>query len=316
VGPANHVRGSNSLIDERIAAVNQDKPDVVFFGTSVCTDGINEQLLSETLSLVSRKYCGSIQRSAYYYLFLKNILLNPKTRQHPQTVVVLFVLGGLTEILPRLNYGEEFNLNSLTVTEDDQLVNEVIYNDTGNLITSFFSKHSFFFRKREIYKIYINKKIYTYLDNLLDGSLSSSRFVANSHFSQENMLPTSYEEAVNVAIKRSDTSLQLRSFNRDVEKTFLPQLITLAATNSIKLVFVHMPLRPTNNLTEEIVASNQIYINDLKRYVEKHDLKVLDYSHNNNYTNIHFHDTVHLNKHGRTLFASEIARDLQKLKLL
>ena len=160
IGPANHIRSANSLIDEKVAAVNRDATDVAFFGTSVCTEGINEQLLSETLSLVSRKYCGSIQRSAYYYLFLKNILLNPKTRQKPRTVVVLFVLGGLTEILSHLHYGQEFHLNSLTVEEDNQLVNEIIYNDTGNPITNFFSKHSFFFRKREIYRIYINETIY------------------------------------------------------------------------------------------------------------------------------------------------------------
>ena len=315
LGPGRNVRGGNSLVSEKVNLVARDKPDIVFMGTSVCQEGVDEEIMSDLLGVSAKKYCGHIQRTAYYYLFFKNVLLSDELVKAPKVIIILFVYGGLTESRTSLNYGEEFYINTLTVEDDDKLVNEIIYQSSTNYLARMFSKYSFVVRKREIYHRYILDKAFELLGLSTVTMVQSGKNIANKYFVPERMIPSLYALEVEKVVETLEADDQLTTFDAHVERTFLPKLVELARKNSIELVYVHMPVNRgvdhnRNNL------NNSIYIRDLRSYANRYGHMVLDYSDSELFTLKDFPpgDTVHLNALGRKKFAVEISKRLQVLE--
>jgi len=315
LGPGSHVRGNNSLLAEKINIVAHDKPDIVFMGTSVCQEGVDEEIMSDLLGVSAKKYCGHVQRTAYYYLFLKNVLLSDKLLKTPKVIVILFVYGGLTESRSSLNYGEEFYINTLTVKDDDKLINEIIYGSSANYLTRIFSKYSFVIRKNEIYRQYIFDKMYQLLGLSTVTMVELGKHISNKYFVPERMIASLYALEVEKVVGTRATDDQLTTFDTHIERTFLPKLVELARRNSIKLVYVHMPVDRGVDVDADNV-NNPIYIRDLRSYANRHGHMLLDYSDSDLFTVDDFPpgDRVHLNARGREKFAVEISRKLQVLE--
>ena len=220
IGPSQHLRGANSLIQEKVADVNFKTPEIVFFGTSVCQEGVDESLLFAQSALRSAKYCGHIQRSAYYYLFLKNVILSKKVKKKPSFIAILFVYGTLTEIRQSLNHGEEFYINSLSVKEDDLLLDKLLYQGDDRLLVRIAKGVSFFLKKSEIYKQYLFKKV----EERMPAKVALWQSDANQLLQRKNMLPKLYESEVEKVIGRSSDQ-HLATFNDHVGKTFLPHIV-------------------------------------------------------------------------------------------
>ena len=306
MGPAKHVRGANSIIAEKTAEVNSTNPEIVFFGTSVCQEGVDEKLVGNMLGMRASKHCGHIQRSAYYYLFFKNILLNESIKTPPSIVAILFVYGTLTEIRDSLNYDEELYINSISTPEDDELLDSLIYQTDEKSLAGFLRRHSFFLRKLQIYRRYIAEKIREH------GPLvfSALRDDANALFHRKKFRPDLYEVQVAQMLQQGSDH-HLATLDTHISETFLPEIILLAEQYGIKLIFIHMPLNSHARVRVKKV-NNNAYLKDLREYSRNRNIQVIDYSDSPEFGAEDFPpgDRVHLNDLGRARFAELLSRDL------
>ena len=304
VGPANHLRGENSLILERIDQLNSDKPGIVFLGTSVCTEGVDEVLMSKTLGINARKYCGHIQKTLFYYLFTKNVLLDKRITKRPSTVVILFAGKGLTEIREKIFYDEEFYVNTLSTDDDDHILQELLYLANRKPLLTALVRHSFFLTKLEVYRQFIKNKISEITDLITNSRVDGLRVTTNRIFQPEKMMKHRYELEIEKVMQRSTGGPESQSFARMVEKTALPRLIEVSQQNGLQLIAVHMPMN--YGLDESPEGQNlRTYFEDLELYLAASGIPFINLRDSDEFNDEHFPvgDGVHLGHEGRKKFA-------------
>jgi hypothetical protein len=302
IGPGSMGGAEESLIEEKISYVNDKKAEIIFFGTSVCTEGVDEEKFSQVFGRVVSKHCGHIQRSTYYYLFLKNVLLDPRTVSKPKLVVILFREGGLTDSYPSPNYGEELYLRTLTRKEDHLRINQLLYNPNSSTFYTQVTNRIAVFKKQEIFRAYLEKKALTLVPDNARTWYQQGRTQANQFFAAKNMMPSIYGQKVD-AMREGTTDLDnLQNFQERASASFLPDLVALAQNSGIKLVFLHVPINGKTHLY------NERYLKDLAYQAKQWNIPVLDYSTSVAFDERHFpkNDRVHLNATGRQVLAVKL----------
>jgi lysophospholipase L1-like esterase len=98
-------------------------------------------------------------------------------------------------------------------------------------------------------------------------------------------------------------------FARQLDRSFLPDIVELAKENNIQLILVR-----TKHLDDPTEASEsaalKAYIKALKAFAKDNDVFVLDFAHDEHLTSDLFIDSHHLSQAGRVVFTKMLAEAL------
>jgi hypothetical protein len=128
-------------------------------------------------------------------------------------------------------------------------------------------------------------------------------------FLAANLEPGALVNAVGAAESYLYTPDQL-DFEAQVDRSYLPDMISLAKENDIDLVFVRIKVETTSG---EDSAKLDAYFEGLRSYLESQDISLLDYGEDPRLTHEYFQDVIHLNEEGKTLFTQMVAEGLNEL---
>jgi hypothetical protein len=99
------------------------------------------------------------------------------------------------------------------------------------------------------------------------------------------------------------------NFDRQMERSYLPDMINVAADKDIKLIFVRIKTEAAGPRVTDSPALNQ-YIASLTEYLAKKNIPLLDFCSDPRITNEHFQDSIHLTDEGKTIFTQLVADGL------
>lgn len=261
---------TSSLI---INALNMGKSDVVFIGNSMLTRGIDKKKY-KSLTGISVQLIGTGgAESAWWYLAFKNGVC--KSDYHIKTAVFFFRDNELTEPSERVTDDYKSGIDILCEANEPLLDRLAYYNDMSDL-ELMISNHWPLYQKRKDFKMGINaaikKKINKSFSNAAKTNIekATENIFADTNMNQQ--LFTKYQFKIDKKTASFDFD-----FNNKVKKSFLPEIISLAKQNNIKLIFVRVKKRRDlipNSQPPELIQ----YVNNLNTYLKKENLVMLDFT--------------------------------------
>ncbi|BBM84718.1 hypothetical protein [Candidatus Uabimicrobium amorphum] len=264
---------------------------VILLGNSILDRGISREILQKKWDITVEKIAQDGSASAFWYLVFKNIIVKQRTSKK---VIIFFRDHYLTH--PRFRTtGKYRNLLMRVATDNDpvlwQLVlrhDPVYYKLPG-------------YNEREHYQRFVFSTIpQKVVSSLLQ---SDARSALDETFAVEN-LQTNLQTLQQVKLE-TETDFPMYNFTQQIRTSFLPYIVALAKQFDIQLIFVRA--KRCNNSNKKHIG---LYINDLKKYLQKEKVLFFDYSSTTLLKEEHFADGDHLNLEGQKVFSTLVAEDL------
>lgn len=285
------------------------KPQIVLIGNSILNSSVDEAAFSgHTRTRTVKLWIGG-SSSAWWYAVTKNVVA--KAMVKPKIAVIFFRDHYLTDPGFRV-YGEfKLRLNDM-LSDDDELIDRLVYLKRMNWFTYNLSKYSPLFQKRAAIKRGFNASV---KDALVGRSMGLEKGKTDEAIARvfddknmdEDILTTRQLSA------ESNYSRRIYDFKSCVKKSFLPHTIEVAKKKNIKLVFVRMKRkRDAETVTQPKMLKK--YIDDLDAYLEKNDCGFIDFTYDPRIKTEHFASGDHLTLgQGRKVFTKILAEQMAKL---
>ena len=129
-------------------------------------------------------------------------------------------------------------------------------------------------------------------------------------FTSADLEPGQLQNAVATVESYLYTSSQL-NFDRQVNKSYLPEMIRLTKEHGIQLVLVRLK-QQTFGRSNSDTAETRRYIDKLSEYLDEQGVLFLDYGNDPRLINEGYKDPLHLNEMGQTIFTEILADGLNK----
>jgi len=282
------------------------KPDVVFMGNSMLTEGVDMDRFTEYTNTLTMRLARGGSESAWWYLVLKNVIV--ETPKKPKLVVVFFRDTFLTMPDYRVNGKYKVNLNDFC-NEQEPVLDRLAYLKGADGLSYMVNKYVPLFRQREKIQNNIESFIkYKCAAKVLGTDTKGINTATAAVFDGNKMnheLMTARQLSVELESKEN--------FQDALEKSFLPHIIDVAENNDIQLTFVRIKRR-RDAVPDSQPEYLKRYITNLKQYLESRGTYLIDYTDNLNIKLEHFAEGDHLNKEkGAPVFTKMLAEDLKPI---
>jgi hypothetical protein len=287
--------------------LNREEPQILVFGDSVVATnvdpGIMADQLGERVSAISEPGAGS----ALLYLILKNNIVLAKSK--PAVLVLLFRDTVLTSPGFRV-YGSFFQvLDEYAGSGDDFVLQLAIQNQMNPVQQLAEAYLPPFWARWDLRAMLVSRVINFPARALLGCNQQCYETAMGDVFGNQNFQPDQLNEAINSAENYLYTARNL-DFHRQIDRSFLPEIIRICRDNQIKLVLVRTKILRFSRENPEPPAVVQ-YMNDLNRYARENNIPLIDFAHDDRLSTNVFRDTHHLNPQGRIVFTQMLDEALK-----
>lgn len=310
--PENILVGHNEKCVHRLRFENclvQAKPQIILLGNSILRQAIEPRLFADLTGTHTVSFARDGSASAYWYLTLKNIIA--KSPHKPSIVAIFFRDEFLTR--PDFRVKGEYKLLVHEMANDEEpLLDRLAYPESMGYPSYLLNKYSPLYQKRNLAKESVDSFIkHKIAASILGREPDKIDEAITNVFARENLnrdLMTRIQTAAELNTKPDDFD-----FDKVIDKSFLPHMINIAKEDNIKLVFVRVKRRRDLKQDSE-PGKLKSYIADLKSYLEKNNLTLLDFTHDGRLKLEHFADGDHLDREtGRILFTELLAQQMKPI---
>ena len=256
---------------EPVAALQEEKPDVILIGDSMLDSRIDPRLLEERLDggqHVELLWNGGAA-SACWYLMLKNYVV--ASGIHPRLCCIFFRDRLLTE--PSFRTAGIFRSYFESLMRDEEptirsvLGNKISPEENGpvRLVTWLYPLNS----RRHVYQEMIGHMMFRVAAPSAPAAKKLERLV-NKTFAVTKMRGELMAEATDV----SETAE--KPFDPNPRKSFLPHMVETAAQSGIRLCFVRVKRHPDPDGRRPQTDALRLYVRDLRVWLESRGCVLID----------------------------------------
>lgn len=300
----------NAVRNRYTNILSEYKVELALMGDSVLEQGVDAQALSTELGISSYSIAVPGSTSPFWYLILKNIILEADPR--PDTVVILFRDTILTLPDFHVKGGYVNELDQFATAHEDVLL-ERSYLNFMNPIEKFgltwLPLYSSRQRITDVADYYSRNMLPALLmPSCTGGCLDRANAVV---YHIDNVVPE-FQEAALVEDEEFLFTARAMDFNGTVDASFLPEIIRLARENNVRLILVHERTLLFPAAAAEPKALQE-YKHALAEYLKAEGVPLIDFSYDPRLPADYFTDVLHMNDTGKTAFTQLLADALKPL---
>ncbi|HET9590954.1 MAG TPA: hypothetical protein VFO91_19350 [Anaerolineales bacterium] len=286
--------------------LNQEEPQILVLGDSVTETNVDEDFMEKEsgkrVSVISESGAGS----ALLYLVLKNNIAIAQSK--PEALILLFRDTVLTTTAFRTQ-GNFFTMMDEYAGADDDLVLELAIRGRMNPLEELAETYFPPYWARSNLQTLISRILYLPTRTLLGCNTECSDAAMDKVFGSQNFDPDQFNRAINLAENFLYTDENL-DFERQIDRSFLPEIIRLCKENDIKLILVRTKTLRFSREVPEPRALKE-YINDLSNYARRNEIPLIDFSHSERLHAVLFTDFNHLNEEGKLVFTEMLVEAIR-----
>lgn len=291
-----------------ITLMEEERSDIVLLGDSTLMDGVDPDLLTELLGKKASSFHIPGSSSAMWYIQLKNNIVVAAHR--PQVVVVVFRDTMLTAPGYRVHGGYFVKLDEYAKQEEPILLERAYLNLMSPL--AIWGETNFpLYSARDMLRKKVDSRIRYTVPGWLACDVSCTDDSMYNVFISADLEPGQLRNAVASAENYLYSPQQL-DFTRQVDRSFLPEMIRLTREQGIQLVLVRLKSQLTGSDNEETSAIRK-YVNNLADYLREQGVIFLDYGRDPRLTRKYFKDEIHLSPDGEVVFTNILANGLNNI---
>lgn len=297
-----------SVRSRHTKAIEEYGVETVLLGDSALEQGVDMKAFNEALASPAYAIAVPGSTSAFWYLILKNIVL--EADPPPLYVVILFRDTILTLPDFHVNGGYVQELDQFAAAREDLLVERAYLNFMNPLerwALAWFPLYAHRQRVTETLNGYV-RNVFAFPLSCRGDCLDRAEAVV---FHVDNA-----DERLRADALADDQEFLLRpeamDFDYWVNRSFLPEMIRLCRENSVRLILVHERALLFPSAAAEPKALQE-YKRKLAAYLKAADVPLLDFSYDPRLPPAYFHDVLHLNKAGKAVFTQLLAEALKPL---
>lgn len=282
--------------------IQKEKPQVILLGNSVINSGIDLQLFKQLVGLRSLKFSFPGTASAYWYLLMKSNI--PTASPPPRYLLIFFLDNLLTAPELGVNGTAYQALIDEVAGENETVLLQKAYLSQFHPVESLLNSRLPAFGERETLKEKIDNRLkYTLPYSIQRCDKSCLDEALDKTFTQLNMIQDNFAQVDGNVDPWTGKDWD---FNTLVEKSFLPDMITLAREKGIQLVFVREKNARVMTMEDES-ADMRRYFKQMKDYLSANGVLYLDFAHEPSLTLDMFRDRMHLSETGQQVFTRLVA---------
>lgn len=286
--------------------LEENQPQIVIMGDSTLALGLDPEALAQQTdkSVYSIAIPGSA--SALWYLILKNNIAESSYK--PEYVLIVFRDSILTAPGYRVQ-GSYFELVDEYARRNEPLFIQNSFINLMNPLEIAVDKYFPLYVTRTHIRNSIDASIRYFAPSFLGCDENCVDYSLGEIFLGADLEPKALVDAVGAAESYIYTPEQL-DFEVQVDRSYLPEMISIAQENDIKLVFVRMKVESANSSTDPQLAG---YLKSLRAYLKEQNVHLLDYGEDPRLTHELFRDVIHLNEEGKILFTQMVADGMKEI---
>jgi hypothetical protein len=293
----------NQVRDLYINKLEREKPELVLLGDSTLMEGVDPGQLSRLTELKVSSFDDPGSASAYWYVVLKNNIAQSENK--PKYLVILFRDSILTAPGYRVHGSYFIQLDEFARRREPILLERAylnLMNPLEKAADSYFPLYGARVQIRQQIDTVIRYSIPRWLGCDVECTDASMYNV----FEGSNLQPGQLQNAVASAERYLYTGHRL-DFKRQINDSFLPEMIHLAKDNNIRLILVRLKSQTQGEYETPAVRR---YISALSRYLSAEDVLFLDYGRDPRLIDEYYADTLHLSREGEAVFTEMLAERL------
>jgi hypothetical protein len=286
------------------------KPQIVMVGDSVFMRGVDRAQLAEGTGKTVYGIGVAGSASALWYAVLEHEIVPSPYK--PEILIIVFRDTMLTTPGYRV-HGSYFTQLDEYATPDDTLIVERAYTNLLNPLEKAAERFFPLYGSRLSLRAALDRLLrYSANGWLLDCDRECTDVAMGTVFGAGNMEQNLLSDAIGTAESYLYTP-QALDFDRQLERSFLPEIVRITRENGIRLVLVRTKtLRFPNEETEPLDLKT--YMNKMSAYLEANDVVFLDYGQEPSLEDRFFYDPLHLNEDGRVVFTALLIEALRSLE--
>jgi len=293
----------NQVRDLYINKLAEETPELVLLGDSTLMDGVNPEQLAELTGMKVSSFEIPGSASAFWYVVLKNNIA--KSEYKPKYLVILFRDSILTAPGYRVHGSYFVQLDEFTRKREPILL-ERAYLNLMNPLAKAAEAYVPLYGARVQIRQEIDAMIRYSIPGWLGCDMQCTDDRMYNVFEGSNLQPGLLQNAVASAERYLYTGRQL-DFKRQINASFLPEMIRLANENDIQLILVRLKSR---TMGEYETPALRRYIADLSDYLNEQHILFLDFGRDPRLINEYYADTLHLSREGEAFFTEMLAEGL------
>lgn len=295
--------GDSYSYDSLVQKMNTANPRVVLLGNSMVGNGINVEYFNDlTKTPTYILYLGGSE-SAWWYLAFKNIICKSKI-QIP-TVAFFFRDNELTDPTYRVTGAFKPRIDMLCDSNEEVLDHLAYFNNLTNFDFMLSSNWPLYQKKDSVKSkidIFIKEKTAKYFFNRSGKDIDDAIKTVFADTNMNKELFTKYQ------FKIDQNASSEFDFKKNLNTSFLPQIISLAKRNNIKLLFVRVKKRrdliPYSQPTELLN-----YMSALSEYLEKQNITFIDFTNDRRIAEKDYTDGDHLDNRNSPMTFTKLLAD-------
>lgn len=292
-----------------INRLETEKPDMVMLGDSTLLDGVDPDRLSELTGIKVASFDVPGSASAFWYLVLKNNIVETETK--PKYVLILFRDTILTAPGYRV-HGSYFILLDEFARRNEPLLLERAYLNLMNPLERFAEGYFPLYAARVQIRQDIDALVRYSLTSWLGCDNECNDNGMYEVFTSANLEPGQLQNAIAAAEGYLYMNHQM-DFYRQIDHSFLPEMIRLTKENNIQLILVRLKNRTTG---ERETSATKRYMADLSKYLAQQNVLFLDFGRDPRLISAYYADSLHLTREGEALFTEMLAERLNEVMAL
>src|SRR3972149_66546 len=307
--------------DSMRCKIKKVKPKVVLIGNSMLGRGVHEQYFNDLTKIPALIFAPGGAESAWCYLVFKNIIC--KSKIHIPNVAIFFTDNELTDPSYRVTDGFKPALDELC-EKNEPLLDRLAYFNNMSDVEFMVSSYWPLYQKRKAFKTEIDSAIKENMASIFfnahinDMENAKKRVFADTNMNKEMFSQYQFKIEKNKSEKiLFNYAYEFRDqvyissdfdFKNKVNTSFLPEIISLAKQNNIKLIFVRVKKRRDvipNRQSPELIA----YIKDLSEYFSKQNIVFIDYTNDRRIKEENYSDGDHQDNRNAPMTFTELVAD-------
>ncbi|MCE9645727.1 MAG: DUF1574 family protein [Chloroflexi bacterium] len=289
--------------------INQKHPRIILAGDSVLHYGVDPDALANGTG--KSVYSISIQgsASATWYLLAKNVIVPGEFK--PLYLIIFFRDTMLTTPDFRVDGSYLKQIDELAGS-DEKLLLQLSYINQMSSIEKAADQYFPPYGAHQLIWQTINKHNRTILPRMfLDCDLECTDTAMAWAMNKDDFENNLQGDAIRTADDQLYKAANL-DFNRQLPRSFLPEIIRLCRDNNIQLILVRTKVKDFSDPASEPQAVGE-YIQFLSAYASQNNVILLDFAHDDRLGPDLFRDGVHLTADGKAKFTKILGEALQAI---
>lgn len=286
---------AGSALSKRQSELEQAAPEILFIGNSILRAGIDTEALTEQMGMRTFKAFSNGASSAWWYLYIKNVLC---VSQHsPKYAVVVFRDHFLTDPAFRTEGEYELPLRTLSKQEEPLLARLLPHLSGGRAGWGWMAAEA---------KSRWDTRIWKLTADLMGVNKHRMEEALQKNFAEQQMNLTLLTQAQLISEKNAGEDVY--DFHKCCKSSFLPEMISLLQQKGITPIFVRVKRRqqlyqhPSNELSNYMVS--------LESYLNSRQALFFDFYDDSRIQIQHFGPGDHLNSEGKKIFTQIVQERL------